>query len=616
MTTENDDSDENAGGMLISLANGMDDESDPDVSPEDDGPAGPLTRRRRPSSRPAPRRAVRADLQGDEEVTGAVRSAETRLRNRIEEDLEDFYGSLNFGTDSHSVMIERLEPKMDDDGEPISGHLGTFHEKMEIDDVKAKFGGGYYKLTLRGPDSRTGRGTRIKGSKHVRIAGPPKAKKPAEGGGKIDGIVETLLSNKERDLQRLSKEASDSRNMMLALLTKKDETVPLMMKMMEDQKREAKESMNPILQMIMATKQDEQARLAREETLRVQREAEQAKLEAAREKERTERLRIESENKKMEELAAQRRHEQMLKTMELQQQQQQQQSQTMMTLMMSMFQATAKNEKDSSQVLLKMMSDNGSQAIAQAQAMMAFQGNMFQSALQDAKDTNKSKGAFGETLENLAALKDVFRMFNGQGEPDDRPGWERAIDKIGETLPTLGATVSQFLQQNKQLQLGAPQPQTTGPMAPGTVVVAEINEPPQVTGGNKQKPEQQSAKPAQQPENTQQEPTQTEQTVDNNVVNDFTEVVIPPAGMDLEQQAIFLVKDLDFAIQNDWEPEKIVSDIFNKFPPMITTIILAQKADVMIKQLGSKIPETWALLSPKGEDILRDAYDLLKESSK
>ncbi len=602
-----EDDDQNAGGLLLSLANGEEDE----ISDDEDGPVGPLTRRRRASSPRPARRSIRADLQADEEMVGAVRSAETRLRNRIEEDLEDFYGALNFGSDSHSVMIERLEPKMDEDGEPISGHLGTFHEKMEIDDVKAKFGGGYYKLTLRGPDSRTGKGTRIKGSKHVRIAGQPKAKKNQENGSKIDGIVTTLLENKEKDLQRLAKEAAESKNMMLALLTKEDKTLPIVIKMMEEQKKEAKESMSPVMQMLLAQKQEEQTRAAREAEAQAKRDIETAKLEMQREKERTERMKIEAEARKAEQADAQRRHEQMIASMKMQADQQAAQQQTMMTLMMNMFQATSRNEKDSNSVLLKMMSDNGSQAISQAQQMMQFQSSMFQAALQDAKDTNKSKGAFGETLENMAAMKDLFRMFNGQ-EEDTRPGWERAIDKIGEALPTLGATVSQFLQQNKQLAPAGGQSQPTGPMAPGTVVVAEIDDPPQVTAPK------QSNKPSQQPHNNQQQPQQTSETQqqqDQDVkTNEFTEIKIPPAEMPLDQQAIYLVKDLDLAVSLDWEPEVIVTEIIQKFPPTITTIILSQSADALVKQLCSQVPETWPIASPKGEDILRDTYDALKEA--
>lgn len=609
MTDQVEDDDHNSGGLLIALPS-EGDEAD-DVSPEDDGPTGPLTRRRRPSSPRPPRRAVRADLQQDDEMVNSIRSAETRLRNRIEEDLEDFYGALNFGSDSHSVMIERLEPKMDDDGEPISGHLGTFHEKMEVDDVKAKFGGGYYKLTLRGPDSRTGRGTRIKGSKHIRIAGPPKAKKNQDSGGKIDAVVSVLLENKDRDLQRLAKEAADSRNLVTAILTREDKTLPLVMKMMEENKKEAKESMSPVMQMIMAQREEEKQRLAREAELQIRREAENARLEAAREKERTERIRIEAEARKMEQEEARRRHEQMMKQMELQQQAQQAQQTNMMQLMMQMFQSSAKGEKESSSVLLKMMSDNGQQAITQAQQMMQFQASMFQSALQDAKDTNKSKGAFGETLENMAAMKDLFRMFNGQ-EDDTRPGWERAIDKIGETLPTLGATVSQFLQQNKQLGPGQVQSVPTGPMTPGTVVVAEISDPPQVTG---HKPNKTGTKPNQ-PE-TQAQPVDSHENgepVADDKANDFTEIKIPPSEMPLEQQAIFLAKDLDLAVQNEWEPEKIVADIINKFPPAISAIILSQSVDVLIEQLTKNLPDTWALASPIGEEILRDTYIVLKES--
>ena len=84
-----------------------------------------------------------------------------------EEDLTDFFAGIDF--DDAKIEVTRVRPQRWA-GQEIEGYLETFGipPAISLQDIKEKYGGGVYRLNLKG-----GPKNRYKGSKTIRIAGSP-----------------------------------------------------------------------------------------------------------------------------------------------------------------------------------------------------------------------------------------------------------------------------------------------------------------------------------------------------------------------------------------------------------------------------------------------------------
>ena len=557
------------------------------------------------------------------EPANIIRNAERSVKERSDQELEQFYESLNFGEDAVSVSIERLEPKLDPDtGNNISGHLHTFNEVVTVEDIKAKYGGGSYRVQIRGPNQSTGRGSVIRGSKTVKVAGNPKPQ-PGSSSSSAKAEFETMkmmIEQKDRDAQRAAAEAKESRDALFAIMAKSGESMnPVLTTMMENQKIEESRRREE--------KQREELR-GREEREREDRERKEERREferreEKREAERKEEIRRQDEVRRQEREDARRQHELQLEQTRLNSLAAQKQQEMQMQMMMQLMVGKGSTEKENQMMMLKLMSDNSAQAVASAQNMMSFQGNMFQTALQDAKESNKSKSQFGETLENFAQLKQVMNMIGG-GEEDSRTGFEKAVDKLVEVVPTLGATAASVMASRSQPQRNQEVIQTSatvnsdhhnrGPMQPGVVAVVDDDEDDDVykiperseSKSNKESVDNQESQNRKQAENQQ-------STDQDSQPNDLKEVTIPSPATDIQTQFGFLIKNLDFGISQEWSSQKLYDEVVEKFPKLITNILLQQSEDDLINFLDENVPSSWVILTPRGEESVRGAHRILLE---
>lgn len=597
--------DDGDSGELLELPNS----SNQDEPGDDDEPGhlGTITSRRQVKRMSTRRRRVNPqspDLGNDEDVNEReAATAEQRLQQRVDDDLEDVFSGLNFGTDNHQVTVTRLSPKLDADGEEIAGHLNTFSDAISIEDIKARYGGGKYKITIRGPKRANGRGSVIKGSKTIDIAGPPKQTKKNQEASE-SAMAKLLLENKDRDLQRMAEEAKTNQNAVITLLSKEDKTLPLVMKMLEGQGSQ----MNPMmtLMMQMQQKEAEARRLERQEEKdrESKRETERIRQEERLEKIRLEERRLDEQRRKEEKELALRQHELQMKQMEHQQ-----------NMMMNLMMNGSKTEKDQQATMLKIMNDNSAAAVAQAQGMMQFQGTMFQTMLQDSKETAKQKSQFGETLENIAALKDVMKLVGGGGgDEDNRATWEKVMDKASEVLPSLVSGAQQVFTKNNNQNNGGNNGQQPQLMPPGTVIVAEDDEPPVKVVNAK------VTNPTVNTTNTQSQQTQNQNPPsfsgedETEFSNDLTEPFFPPVGESINVQVPALVKSIDFAIRNNWSTDKIYTDIVKKFPDGVLSLLIMQSEDKLVDFIAEQTPASWPISMPKGEDVIRKLYQMVKKS--
>jgi len=560
-------------------------------------------------------RTTRRTRESEDDETG---SAQSRLRNRMDADLDEFYSGMDFGTDSFSVSIERLEPKVDDEGEDIAGHLQTFRESMTKEDLKKRFGGGLYKVTIRGPNPSTGRGSVIRGSKQVRIAGRPKISGSSSSAKPEIDAMNLLLQAKEEDMKRVAAEAKETKDLLMGILTKEDKTLPLMMQMMQKQE----ESMNPM--MVQMMKQQEAAERRREEERK-----DQIRREELAETRRLEQLKIDEERRRQERIEDQRRFEMQMENQRARAAAEMQANQQSMQMMMQFFAQSSSKESNQQGLLFKLMTESNQQALAQSQNMMQFQGNMFQAALAESKESQKQKSGFGEAVENLAMLKEVMGFLGGGGQEDNRSQAEKIIDKVVEVVPSLGAVAAEYVgaksagdqqaqmaamhqqqQQQQLMQHHAQQQQITGPMQPGTVVALdEVTEIPvdeidasttdpeivEVVGDASPQPQQQQ-----------------QQEIDpSKIHNDFKAVMLPKESADLNEQMMYFIKDVDFAIDNGWGSDRILNDIMIKFPKEMIELLTSQTGDELIDFIDKNVPPHWVVTTPKGEEVLRASWQKL-----
>jgi hypothetical protein len=96
--------------------------------------------------------------------------------------------------------------------------------------------------------------------------------------------------------------------------------------------------------------------------------------------------------------------------------------------------------------------------------------------------------------------------------------------------------------------------------------------------------------------------------------NDLKDITLPTGGEDLVAAAVLLVKNIDFAIQRNMTAEQIVDQILEPFeekaPAMMSMAAGLGNSDQLLAFIQSNVPNDWVILSPRGEDIVAEAFEL------
>ncbi len=76
-----------------------------------------------------------------------------------------------------------------------------------------------------------------------------------------------------------------------------------------------------------------------------------------------------------------------------------------------------------------------------------------------------------------------------------------------------------------------------------------------------------------------------------------------------------LLKDVDLAIQRNMTPEQIVDKILTPFDEMADTLMsmaLGMEPEQLTQFIADNVPSTWAILSPRGEEIVLKAFEIYR----
>ena len=529
------------------------------------------------------------------------RRAEQRADN-IEQSFEDLLSGLEFNDGQHKITVYREEPQHDVvSGQRIAGLLHTFVHAVTLDEIQKRYGGGIYRIMVRGPRP-SGRGTIIKANKRVEIAGnplplpDPNARKK-ESEGAVD-IMKSYLESKDNEMMEMRKEMKESQNFALqALLNKNDD--------------------NPAISQLMMQMKEEQRRA--EERRREEREERQRQVELQERRHREEKEAQERryrEEKSVEE----RRHEQareearMRHERDLLQFQQQQESaakaqESMFAMMMKMQLDGERKANDSSASNLTLVQQFQEAQMAQMQNNYEMMFQMSQSQVQEAREAKRSNDDFSSTVDKLAQLRDAASLFN-PGANDERPGWERVVDKIGDAIPGMMSAAA-------AMRLGSspvPEPMvaTRPQITPGSVAVVPPSQLPQRTNIAPE-PEDippQSATPPSQP--IAEEPSVASPPVTGeDPVNPFTDFVSYPEGESPDKVIQLLIQNIDFGVSQNLGADLIFEKAVLSLDPAIKGAFVELGEEGLVSFIENNVPPTWAINSLQGEETVRSLFTKL-----
>lgn len=553
-----------------------------------------------PSSTPPPR---------SKRKRARRKSPMSEVQDRIDDDFADIMSGLEFGEGENKINVIRLEPTYDPDtGRKIAGHLDTFRHRIDIEDIKKRYGGGVYQVTVHGKDPRTSH-SGIRARKKVEIAGAPippvdpreeERKRKAEE-NKDNDILETILERDAQREERARREQNDLRKEIATMQTKMFE----MMAKAAENKTDPTAALAPLLQqMQVATERQEAIRreeLARQEQLRKEEREEQRRRDDDR----------------------QRQWEAAQAAQERQFQLQLEQIKADQARAASEAAARAESERANMAMMMQFMTKTDSEKEARAREATAMQMQMFQQLNEQSSkfsqaqldmmraQLNNKEDIFG-TMEKL----EVMRNFFNPQETDDRATWEKVIDRAGEVLPAVVPGIAALTQGYGQPRAPvAPNPDgpvARGQMAPGTVMVVDDIEAAQAQLGPAPRPVQ---NPTPEPEvlGPEEHPPQEErvQTAENqpaNPDNDLTDFPEEYPG-DMTQALTILVKAIDFGIANEVGDDEMYEKTVARLPQMPKMLLKSVGADMILNYIeNSEVPQHWAIRSMGAEEKIRQLH--------
>jgi hypothetical protein len=547
--------------------------------------------------------------------------ARTEHAQKVSEEFDDLLAGLDFGPDQHKIIVARLEPTFDPEtGEKINGVLDTFQRKVTVEDIKNRYGGGVYKVTVRGPREDTGRGSTIKAHKTIDIAGEPKPlpnsrreqRERREREENSNQLVSKVMESQERLLQKTQRDAERSQENMLTLFKElaigknggDDAALAAIRLDMQRRESDAKE----------ARERDEQRR--RDE------KAERERKEAA-----------EREERKAREEEARRRHDLEMEQMRQQFQLQLEQTKAQAAAVAQQAKADSQAQQKNMEMMIGLVTKTDTEKEARSREQMGMQMQMQQSFQQLQMETTKSmqemqmrvlteqlkdarnKDGFLEQLEKFQFLKEFM---DGK---DERTGFERAVDKLsefgGEVAPYIMGGLSARQQTMQQPDASVPNPSTPGApvepsppppgggprrLMPGSVAVVDDIDAALARHGTT---ETSTAPPALPPP---QEAVAEEENVIPDVPNDLIEFVDPIPDGSNEEVLEILVKSIDLGLQRGMGMEEIYAHVIDKLPETKKQLLLALDADTILTYIRTSVPEAWPIRSFGGEQMLRDLH--------
>lgn len=645
------------------------DEDDEDADEDDDDDAEPPPARkprakkapakkaptRRAAAAPSPATRTRVgpfagfaarDMAMDFSTPPAVRLPPKVQQERIAQNLneyDDMLASIDFdASKNHKILLLRVKPEWDlATGRRLSGYLEEFRRPVTPEEIRAKYGGGEYQLTIQGPSSPDGSGRMtFKKTKTIEISGDPivpnspkstTQQKAAEDATQL-ALVKQVMESKEKDTQRLWDEQQEMKKLLLQTMSKNESggdglrrEIIEERRLQEERMRAEREERQRELDRI-ATERRRELELAQaqhEKQLEIVRMQNEKQLEIMR----MEQARIMEEMKQrtLVESSSSRDLLLFMQKMESEKAAMQQKQQEIFLLQQQKQQELATQQAAKQQEFLLQQQMQGQQMLL-AQ-LTATQQTKEQFLMEMLKESRSKKDDFFSTMEKMQQFKQMMATMNGEPEGDGKERWEKILDRVGEAAPGIVAVASSFLQSRAQAQAAQPAPQTPQRVMPGSVAVAEIDLPapaPQLPPARrKQTASAPAAAPAKQkkPRPVEKGPPPAPPVSTSAVLeatqapqegaNPLTDFVYPTEGMGLPDAIPLLVQDIDLAIQRNMSAQQIYEQVVAKFPVEVLTVLKLASAEQMIEILEQRAPASWIINSLVGTQKVEALHELL-----
>ena len=575
-----------------------------------------------------------------------IRQQAFQQQQKVNDDFEAHLASLEFDDGHHSVTVHRVEPEIDSNtGKRIAGYLAKFTRAVTFEEIRSQYGGGKYRFIIHGPGP-LGK-SMIKANKVYEIAGDPILPRPQQQQQQqglstaVSDIVDKAISTQEKQADRLAEENRELKTMFMSTLNRGDgDFRSTMMQMMSEERK---------MQEARAAKEREEAKEMRNLFLSSLTKAEQGPqqmqsvlLEERRLQEQ--RMLTEREERRREQDASERRHQQTLEMMRMQQEKQIEQMRIEQERVRSESRASEERARQQFELNLRQLEKQESQKETQAQKMTEFMSSLQNQQMQQMQAAQQmqlqqmqqftslerdfmlkqidalSKKKEDTGIDQMLKFKQVFDTLTGKNEGGDesKETWEKIMDRVQDSVPGLVAAAGLLRgapqQQQQQQQYAGPR------VMPGTVAVVEADEEteqmalpprrppvrrrrPPVTSQVKTtgSPPEKAATPAPAP------------IVEQNLANDYEDFVFPVESTPVELALEMLVKDIDLALQRDLGIVEIRDDVLSKFPKHIVGLLSNTDPDTLVSVLDSRAPGTWRINSLDGQKKVRELHTLLAQ---
>ena len=530
-------------------------------------------------------------------------------RQQAADQLSVFTSGLDFGDNRFAVNVLRVQPEYDDNGKRIAGYLQEFKQPISLENLRQWYGGGQYRVMVRGPLPGDPRKTGIISNKTYDIVGEPLPVKNAQleqqraaqqqtnAQAKVENtnlaLVQEALGTQAKIVERVYEENRQLKDVILTKLNTPQESplkdiIPLLVQGPDKLRQEMQEERRAQMEMMRLDReaQREQARLEREERQR-EREDERRRYE----QERDERQR--KHEKEMEILRAE---------MKASREDQKSAGKEQALLMQKLDAEKERQAQESQKFMLNMVQENAKQMATQLQQLDGMKTQFFLDAMKRKEDD------FG-VIDKLVKMKEAFGVLTGT---EEKPGWERVVEKFSEAAPGIMAVVGQMTKAPPAPAAGGvtpgsvaavdlpparPRPKRLGPKRPGTAGASSAPGAG-LSGGLAA-----AAKPPEPPP-----PPPPPPAFPSNPMQTF---VVPASGTDLEEAVKLLVSNIDLAMQRDYSAERIYTELVSKFPPEVLALLKQADAKMCVQVISQQAPETWIIASPKGQQVVEKLHEML-----
>lgn len=627
----------------------LDDDDDDDVGGEQ-----LFTPRLVPSSLPRVPGVVTAPIPTS---PAQLRQQAAMQQQKVNEDFEATLSALEFEDGHHSVSVHRMEPEYDtNNGKRIAGYLEKFTRPVTFEEIRSKYGGGKYRFIIHGPGP-FGKPT-IKGNKIYEIAGDPIMPASHQRPGNqapapmipeaVSEIVEKAISTHEKTADRLSEEnrelSREMKQLLMATLNKGDGGLKeTMMQMIAEERKlaETRALEERRLQEQRLAAEREQAKETRNLLLSMTNKPDpNANIQSILVEERRlqeQRLAAEREERRREQEAAERRHQQTLEMLRMQNEKQIEQMRIEQERVRAEAREASERARQQFELQLRQLEKQEAQKASDALKMTEFMASLQAQQVQQMQLAQQTQlqqmqqftqlerdfmlkqidtlGKKDNSIDQMLKLKQVMDVFTGSDkEPtDSKETWEKILDRINDSVPGIVAAAGLLRGTGQAQQAQAAEPR----VLPGSVAVVEEEDVPEVRQNRRRRrrlpPSPMQAKRPVAPEPQAPQATPAEPTVEvlSNLPNDLTEFTFPTADTPVEQSLELLVKNIDLALQRELDVIEINEQVVKKFPPTVGALIANTDSDTLISILDVRAPATWRINSLDGQKKVRDLHLLL-----